>query len=518
MSSLRDELIARSKLASELFVQPLGWEALRDRAQQVTALPAATIDVIESSQEHLARDESREAAIEKLRSGAAVIVTGQQPGLLGGPTLVDFKIATALVLARDLDAIGLPCVTIFWNASEDHDLDEANRIFLRRTQREQTNLARLDFPQDRKALHRVLLGDEHRRALQNLFAESGEQLGSERELPRNCENLGEWMSRVLAERFAGQGLLVVEPRQLFKLGSDLVRKAACEAEIFQNLFETQTKKIEAAGFGRQIEPTSSEQTWLFVDHPQGRKRLRRSGGGFVFGDNKISNFNDLEETLQAEGANFSCSAHLRPLFQQQVLGPIAQVSGPAEIAYAAQLQTLFSELNLEAPMLWPRFSGAWISMREAETLKSLGIEEQQVFDGSLEEVLKTKAQEFDWPPGWHRRQEQLSTHRQRYLAANAEPADRNDELTTALASYLASEAKAFTNFNKKLEKLHRRLNRENLSRLTKIGESLRPKGQDQDRIRSLACYPGAGNKLVKKLLRQLDPKDHQPRLVLFDEP
>ena len=40
------------------------------------------------------------------------------------------KVASALALARQMEASGVPCVPVFWMASEDHDLAEVNQALL----------------------------------------------------------------------------------------------------------------------------------------------------------------------------------------------------------------------------------------------------------------------------------------------------------------------------------------------------------------------------------------------------
>src|SRR5690606_15946777 len=60
-----------------------------------------------------------------------VVVTGQQPGLMGGPLFTVHKVATAIRLCRAINALpdGPRVVPLYWNHSDDHDLDEANRLF-----------------------------------------------------------------------------------------------------------------------------------------------------------------------------------------------------------------------------------------------------------------------------------------------------------------------------------------------------------------------------------------------------
>src|SRR5581483_11228654 len=65
------------------------------------------------------------ANIERLRNGASAFVTGQQVALFGGPLFTLFKAATVIEHARAANA-----VPIFWLATEDHDLVEADHVTL----------------------------------------------------------------------------------------------------------------------------------------------------------------------------------------------------------------------------------------------------------------------------------------------------------------------------------------------------------------------------------------------------
>ena len=69
--------------------------------------------------------------VERLRAGAAAVVTGQQVGLFGGPMLTLLKAATAIRKAKDATrASGREHVPVFWLATEDHDLPEVDQVAL----------------------------------------------------------------------------------------------------------------------------------------------------------------------------------------------------------------------------------------------------------------------------------------------------------------------------------------------------------------------------------------------------
>src|SRR5579862_9530922 len=68
--------------------------------------------------------------LERLRKGAAAVVTGQQVGLFGGPMFAIYKALTAVKLAEEASAAGIEAVPIFWLATYDHDLAEVNHVSL----------------------------------------------------------------------------------------------------------------------------------------------------------------------------------------------------------------------------------------------------------------------------------------------------------------------------------------------------------------------------------------------------
>src|SRR6202167_1795767 len=68
--------------------------------------------------------------IARLRDGAGAVVTGQQVTLFGGPLFTILKAATAIRKAKDASTSGSPHVPIFWLATEDHDIAEADHVTL----------------------------------------------------------------------------------------------------------------------------------------------------------------------------------------------------------------------------------------------------------------------------------------------------------------------------------------------------------------------------------------------------
>src|SRR3954453_14529249 len=64
------------------------------------------------------------------KPGTVAVVTGQQVGLLSGPSYTVFKALTAVRVAAHLTEQGTPAVPVFWLATEDHDLAEVDHAWL----------------------------------------------------------------------------------------------------------------------------------------------------------------------------------------------------------------------------------------------------------------------------------------------------------------------------------------------------------------------------------------------------
>ncbi len=91
---------------------------------------ARVADALEKQNRAWGAGEATLRNIQRLRDGAFAVVTGQQVGLFGGPLLSLLKAASVLALAKQVEALGVECVPVFWLATEDHDLAEVNQALL----------------------------------------------------------------------------------------------------------------------------------------------------------------------------------------------------------------------------------------------------------------------------------------------------------------------------------------------------------------------------------------------------
>lgn len=129
---------------------------------------------------------------DRLRAGAAAIVSGQQAGVLGGPLLALLKASRAVSLAGEVEAAsGKPVVPIFWIAGDDHDLDEIHHTFVLNADGAVQKL-RLELGGARGAASTVAVPADGARLVRELFEVAGiapAALAPEPFLPREGDSL-----------------------------------------------------------------------------------------------------------------------------------------------------------------------------------------------------------------------------------------------------------------------------------------------------------------------------------------
>src|SRR3984957_1927387 len=147
--------------------------------------------------------------IARLRNGAGAVVTGQQVTLFGGPLFTILKAATAIRKAKDASASGNPHVPIFWLATEDHDLAEADHVTLP-SRHELLTLRLADGHVPGQGTGGVGLGKD----IEELVAQAGAILGPGPVLDqlsacyREGRSLGQAFAQFISYAFAAQGLVV----------------------------------------------------------------------------------------------------------------------------------------------------------------------------------------------------------------------------------------------------------------------------------------------------------------------
>ena len=369
---------------------------LKRCAEQALAVErprAALAAALEKYNLRLGASEAALANIAQLRNtDCAAVLTGQQPGLLGGPLYTAYKALTAIRLARFFkDDLGVPCVPLFWNASDGHDAREYASVTMpaadggpvRRTLRDIPRAASaFDVTVAQECLNLLneyctsLPQTEFRGGIADMLAASYEG------------NLAESFSRVMLRLFSEHGLVLVEPRLFRKEAAAIItREIETRGESSAAIREAR-RSLEQAGFAPPL--TGTEGIKAFIHEEGRRRRIQPSEGGFSSREREYST-GELLKVLEREPERFSPDAALRPIVQDALLPTAAYVAGPTEVAYFAQLKNVYRFFDVPMPVIYPRASATLVDRNAARILENFHLDVKGFLNGAQppEDVLNS---------------------------------------------------------------------------------------------------------------------------------
>ena len=339
--------------------------------------------------------------IERLRAGAAAVVTGQQVGLFGGPLLTLLKAATAIRKAQDATRVsGRPHVPVFWLATEDHDVEEVDQIHFLGKDQVETLRAGLGIAGVPTPVGALRVGGGQ---LGQALAWAEELLGfapicdvlraAYSDAEGYSATLSSGFGRLLSHIFAEQGLVVMDAagRAFHALGADVLRAAVEQATELEIAVIERSAQLERAGYHAQVKVAPGMSLlFLLSPGPDGipeRRALRRTAdGGWKAGSRNYTSA-ELLAILAAEPERLSPNALLRPVMQDRILPTAAYIGGPAEIAYFAQSAVIYQQILGRVTAVLPRLSATLIDPEAAGIMARHEIQFTQLVEvGTAEEM------------------------------------------------------------------------------------------------------------------------------------
>jgi bacillithiol biosynthesis cysteine-adding enzyme BshC len=360
---------------------------------------ARLADALRAQAEGFGAGDTVLANIDRLKQGAAAVVTGQQVALFGGPLLTLLKAATAIRKAQDATKVsGREHVPIFWLASEDHDLAEVDQLALL----SKTGVDMLSL--GLKAMRPLPVGalpvdggsDQGLQHLESTLNQASELLGWApiSTVLRECyvpgATLASAVGRLLTKIFAEYGLIVMDAasREFHAMGASVLRTALERADELEDVLLVRSQDLEAAGYHAQVLVTADHSLLFLIDAETGaRLPLRRTAEGGWKAGARVYSTPELLEILAAEPERLSPNALLRPVFQDAILPTAAYVGGPAEIAYFAQSEVLYRRILGRVTPVLPRLMATLIEPAIASAMAAQEIEFPQVLEAKTVENL-----------------------------------------------------------------------------------------------------------------------------------
>jgi bacillithiol biosynthesis cysteine-adding enzyme BshC len=374
----------------------LDFRAPAARARRVAAVktqvvPPALLAELRAQDAEWPESVNRGANLEALaRPGTVAVITGQQVGLFLGPLYTFYKAASAIAVARALEAeTGVRCVPIFWLQTEDHDFDEiatSHVLGSGGVPRRLTIAPDARLPARSSIAHHCL-GPDVEAALASLddalamAPGAAEVMQLLRAHYRPGVPVGRAFGRVIAALFAEEGLIVFDPRvpAVARLAVPLYRRALAETTEIGRALTERKAVLEAAGLSEQVPVRASCPLVFFHDKSaEGpRYRLERSDADtWALAGAAGASVSDAElrRLLEEDPLRFSTSALLRPLMQDTLFPTAAYVGGPAELAYFTQLGPLYDRFGLPQPLVVLRARLRCVDDRSRRLLAQLGLE------------------------------------------------------------------------------------------------------------------------------------------------
>jgi bacillithiol biosynthesis cysteine-adding enzyme BshC len=342
--------------------------------------------------------------LDRLRKGAAAVVTGQQVGLFGGPMFAIYKALTAVKLAEEATAAGVDAVPIFWLATYDHDLAEVNHVSLPGAEGGLQTLTTPSHATPGAPVSAVQLGDEIVPVVEQAAALLGDSEATNllRETYRPGETLGTAFAHMFARLFADWGVIVLDASdaELHRIAEPIYRAAVEKAERLSSDLRLRGIELEGAGYHQQVKVAESS-VLLFTLRNGARTAIHQrpyqhGEEEFSIGSEgnaeKISQW-ELLKRIESTPEHFSPNVLLRPIVQDYLLPTLASAGGPAEVAYFAQAGAVYELLLGRVTPIVPRYSATIVEPKVQRLLERFGIGVPDVFAGyeSLRQKLAAKS-------------------------------------------------------------------------------------------------------------------------------
>jgi len=477
----------------------------RDRMAAILAEFNTGIGASERSIENAAR----------LRSPQCLaIVTGQQPGFLGGAALSVYKAMTAVRLAGLLEAAGYSVVPIFWLASDDSDFQEVQSTTFFQPAGSPLTVSYPDLRSDPAQMIGTVGLEQVGESL-GAIEETGIKGDSFRlvlEALRDCyapgrtfrEAMGAWLSRI----FSSHGLVVFDPlSEQYKEGlGEFFSVAVDQRERIVQSLQERARDLASGGFEAQVRVESSE-SFLFWTEGEKRFKLEREGGRVRAKGSPPSLPNGI-----GAGAEFlehfvhlSPNVLLRPILQDWLFPTVAYVGGPSEVAYFAQVNAISSFWD-QTSAIFPRVGITMVDRRAQRLLEKHGLGVLDILRGGFEEVYERVLREND-PAGVLGRLEEIQGRVKSGLASLK--ADMEQVDPTIVDMVKGAEGKILYQLDKIQNRFVSNRKRDEVTltgQLDYLSSRLYPDGTLQERVINFGQFMSEeGVGLVDALVAGLDP-------------
>ncbi len=349
-------------------------------------------ECIETYMERFPSSPEVKMSLEKLtKENSAVIIGGQQAGILTGPLYSIHKVLSIITLAKQKEKeLNIPIVPIFWIAGEDHDFQEVNHIYLEKN----GEIQKVIYPE--KVLDKRMVSDigldkgicmEWIEEVIETFGESdhtNELLLFMRKAVQESETFVDLFAQMVMGLFKNEGLLVIDSgyQGLRSLEKEIFMSQIKQVTVINQSVKDVQHQLAEEGFNRSIEMTDQAANLFYYDEEYRERILLEYNEGkqqFI-GKNGLLRFSCAELLQIASEFPWKLSNNVvtRPLTQEMLFPTLAFIAGPGEIAYWAELKQAFEQFSIKMPLIVPRLNITLLERSVASDIEELALSLEQV--------------------------------------------------------------------------------------------------------------------------------------------
>ena len=315
-----------------------------------------------------------------LEPNSVIVITGQQLGLFMSPLYTIYKAITTVKLAEKLNSKypWYKYIPVFWMETEDHDFKEVNHfgIWDKNNKPQKIVYSGLDLEKVSMRHYEI---EQNIDELFSLLSEemlltefSKELLSKLHKIYAKDKNWAEASRNYLKSIFEESGLLLFNPgdKEIKNISIEFFTQLLHNADEISESFAKRSKEIVTAGYNQQV-PVIEGKTFIHIENDiMQREHLYKERNQYLLKkSSKSLSRGAVEVFIREHPEKVSTSVVSRPVLQSWLLPVIAYVAGPGEIAYWAQLGSVFEKMEVKMPVIYPRLNATLIEPKIARFIE-----------------------------------------------------------------------------------------------------------------------------------------------------
>lgn len=371
---------------------PYDWTSYAAAAEKIELAPERRAKLVSA----LRANNGNHSLLDLLaQPGTVAVVTGQQVGLFSGPAYTIYKALTAVKLASQLTALGIPAVPVFWLATEDHDFAEVNHSWIFDPLHRAVKLEIDGSRSSNQPVGEVKLSASPINALREClrdfpYGEDATALVEQTYTPG--QTLGQAFGDLLRRILTHYSVLQIDPMspKIRELAAPAIRSAVASAPELTRVVLDRNRELVEAGYHAQVH-VEDHTSFVFLLENGRRVPLRRHERDYLSQGRRFST-----DELMDRAEQLSPNALLRPVIQDSILPTVAYVGGPAELAYLAQAEVIYRIILGRTPVAVHRAGFTVLDEHSRRLMMRYRLRIEELFHG--EEVLRERIAAALTPP------------------------------------------------------------------------------------------------------------------------